>query len=122
MKVHWEYRCDFGHDWSFYREEDAVEEPGDDICPYGHQAVVLRKLRPVDKVQITLRPASVLADTVTGQIAWERHYWFILSDIDGQEERRSKQVYLWRDVLGLAERFQGRSWAYACELWDKMKL
>jgi hypothetical protein len=122
MKVYWKYTCDFGHHWEFFRDEHAPEQPGDALCPQGHTAVTLQKERPVDKVQITLRPAAVIVDAVKNQVGWERHYWFILTDTEGVEERISARPYLWREVLGLAERFQGRSKASAWELWDKMGL
>ncbi len=122
MKVYWEYMCDYGHHWNLYRDENAVQQEGDAICPFGHEAVIMQKVRPVDAVQITLKPAAVIADTVTQKVQWERHFWFIISDTEGDEIRQSAKPYLWRDVLGLAERFQGRSKASALQLWEKMNL
>jgi hypothetical protein len=122
MKVYWEYMCDYGHQWTLYRDEDAVEQAEDTVCSFGHAAVVLHKSRPVDSVQITLKPAALMVDEVKNQIVWERHYWFIVSDIEGNEVHQSARPYLWRDALGLAEKFQGRSKASAWELWQKLSL
>ena len=110
MKVYWEYICDYGHRWTLFREENAAARPEDSLCPLGHYAVTLHKSRPLDRVQITLRPAAIIVDDVTGQVRWERRYWFVISsDIENTEERISGKPYLWREVLALAERFQGRS-------------
>ena len=120
MKVYWEYRCDYGHQWTLYRDEDAVEQTEDTVCPLGHAAVTLHKSRPIDYVQITLKPAALIVDEVKKQVGWERHYWFIVSDIEGVEVRQSERRYLWRDALGLAEKFQGLSKSSAWELWEKL--
>src|SRR5215212_2077567 len=80
MKVYWEYQCDYGHRWTLYRDENALEEPDDAVCPYGHEAVTLQKARPIDVVQITFRPAARIIDDVTNKVVDERKYWLVLSD------------------------------------------
>jgi hypothetical protein len=121
MKVYWIYTCDYGHEWTILRDEKAQAVPEDRICPFGHESVTLQKWRPIDLVQIMLKPAAVLVDTFTNQIQYEKEYWLILSDIEDIEKLVSSRPYLWREVLSLAEKFQGRSKASAWELWGKIK-
>lgn len=121
MKVYWMYACDYGHRWTLFRDEYAEEQPEDVFCPFGHEAVTLRKDRPLDEVQITLRPAAVIADEVKNQIIGAGKYWFVLSDAEGGNERVSEHAYLWREVLDLAEKFHGHSKEAAWAIWDKMQ-
>lgn len=39
---------------------------------------------------------------------FEKKYYLVLATIGGRDEVVSRKVYSWREVLGLAERFQGR--------------
>jgi hypothetical protein len=102
-------------------EVDAPRLEGDNLCPKGHIAVTLQKRIPVDKVQITLRPAAVIVDPIKNQVIWERHYWLVLADIGNTEELVSENRYLWREALALAEKFQGRSRESAWSLWNNLK-
>jgi hypothetical protein len=122
MKVYWEYMCDYGHAWTLFREETAEEQVEDAICPYGHEAVTLRKETPLDLVEITLRPAARVVDKVTNQTSLERHYWIMLTNIEGTERKISKEPILTQEVRGLVERFFGRSQAEAWKLWDELQL
>lgn len=120
VKVYWRYMCDDGHAWEIFRDEDAAESPEDSVCPDGHPAVTLTKQPPVDEIQIALRPAGRIVDRVTGQVALERRYLLVLSDLEGANERVSKRTYLWRELLSLAEKFHGRTRQSAWELWGKL--
>jgi hypothetical protein len=104
-----------------FRDEHAEEQPEDEFCLFGHEAVTLRKDRPVDEIQITLRPAAVIADAVKNQVVGAGKYWLVLSDVAGGDERVSEHAYLWREVMVMAEKFHGHAKEAAWALWNKMR-
>jgi hypothetical protein len=112
MKVYWHLCCDYGHQWGGFFEEDA------DIpmqCTDGHEAITCSKQAPIDQVQVTIRPAGRITDSVRHQTAFERYVWIIVSDIQGTWEYRSNKVYSWREAEQLIRLFE------SCTL-DKAKL
>lgn len=106
MKASWLYCCDFGHTWTRYREEDASEMPGDNVCPEGHEAVVLRKQPMLDMVQIAIRPAARIVDSVKGQVGHEYEYYLVVTDLHGDAERMSRKPLAWHDVKASLDRFR----------------
>src|SRR5688572_14247627 len=101
MRVTWRYSCDFGHDWSFFRDEAAEERPEDATCPHGHPAVTLAKNRPADLFRVLLRPTAVV-DEVTQKVFGDGLYRIVLVNRDDVEERTSQQAYA---VVGGGEDF-----------------
>lgn len=120
MKAYWEYRCDFGHARTIFRDEDRPETEADTRCPFGHEAVTLHKDIPVDCVQITLRPAARVTDRVTGKIHVRDRYGIILSNRGGTEKRTSANMYLLREAIHLIERFHGQTMAQAAKIWETL--
>ena len=119
MNAFWRYRCDLGHGWTNYRPADAAEAPGDTVCPHGHEAVT-RKITPhADRTRITLLPAALVVDDVTGQVGDEDRYFVLIARVDGAEERMSQRHYGWSEALRVAERFRNREFARSLRLWEQ---
>jgi hypothetical protein len=116
MNAFWQYQCDFGHHWSIYRPADAVELPGDTVCPQGHEAVTCRILPHADRTRITLLPATLIVDSVTGQVGDEDRYFVLIARVDGSEERMSRRHYGWSEAQRVAERFRNREFAGSLRL------
>ena len=83
MKVYWNYQCEFGHIWSFFREEFAEPKSGEEFCQHGHEAITLSKKFPADEVQITIQPAAFMDGK--GKLYLERRYFLVLHDRVGSE-------------------------------------
>ena len=113
MKVYFALMCDFGHQWGGLFDEGAdISE----LCPEGHEAVTLQKMPPIDQVQVTLRPAGRLADSVKGQYVFENKVQIIVSDIQGLWQYQSKKFYSWREAEGVLRLFEKRSLAQAIKI------
>jgi hypothetical protein len=124
MRVQWDYACDFGHQWSFFRDEHAEERPQDRFCPEGHEYVTLHKARPADLLSVMLRPVAFV-DEVTGKVRpSDTHfaYRILLVDREDREVRTSERGYELEEALELAKRFLGREKERALLLWDRKPL
>ena len=108
MKAYWFYSCDFGHDWTFFRDEDTVINPHDEMCPFGHEAVTLSKQPMLDMVQVAIRPAARIVDKVKGQTAHEYEYYLVVTDLHNNIERMSRQPLTWHDAKAALDRFRIR--------------
>lgn len=118
MKVYWQYNCDFGHTWEFFREESTEPESGEEFCSHGHEAIGLSKLFPADEVQITMQPAAF--SDKKGKLFLERRYFLVLHERVGSEIFvKSKTTYLWQDIIKLADRFHSLSKERGWTLWEK---
>lgn len=123
MKIYWRYRCDHGHEWQIFRDENAEETVEDSKCSYGHLAITLEKRKPVDEVQISIRPAGFVSDPVTKQVALPKRYRLIISDLAADKgELESALTYTWEDAMKAAEKFQNLSVAQAWQLWSRLNL
>jgi hypothetical protein len=122
MKVYWFYMCDFGHEWSFFRDEAITQTVEDALCPFGHEAVTIQKRPPVDEVILSVEPAGYLADAVRNQIAYENQYRLVITNLEGDLRLVSQQTYTWRNVIHLLERFHttARSAQAAQNLWQSL--
>lgn len=108
MKAIWEYRCDFGHSWSVFRDEDAGELPEDAVCPFGHEAVTLHKSQLLNMVQVSLRPAARVVDSVTGRTGHEYEYFLVITDLHKGIERMSAKAFTWEAAKAAFDRFRIR--------------
>jgi hypothetical protein len=106
MKAYWHYRCDHGHSWVLFREEDAKESPEDIVCPYGHEAVTLTKRRLLDFVQVSLRPAAQIVDRVTGQTGHEYEFYVVVTDLHRSMERSSTRTFRWAEAKAIVDQFR----------------
>jgi hypothetical protein len=104
MKVFWEYMCDEGHQWEIFRDEDADELPPLSVCPFGHEAVTLKKCRPAKRWQTVLQPADRIVDDVIGQVAFERLFYVCLVSYDGEETARTTVRIEWLEAIKVADR------------------
>lgn len=117
MICYWEYCCDFGHSWTLLRDGDAEEQPGDELCPLGHEAVTLAKRPLADRVQVTIRPAARL-DPIRDQVECDDRFFLVIADPRTGEERATLLHYTWTEAMllaaGLHDRglTRARSWAY----------
>ena len=109
MKAYWLYTCDFGHVWTFFRDEDSTVNPHDQVCQFGHEAVTLSKQRLLDMVQVAIRPAAQIVDRVTQQIGNEYEYYLVVTDLHNNVERMSRRTYWWDQIKGLLDRFRVRA-------------
>jgi hypothetical protein len=122
MKVYWRYQCDYGHSWTLFRDENSVEQPEDIHCPEGHEAIILKKSRPIDRLEITFRPAGFTSDKITNKLWGEKRYRLILSDLENVETRTSRITYSWQEVIQLADRFKDIAAESAWNLWNTLEL
>ena len=123
MKVYWNYQCDYAHQWVIFRDENAEENPEDQTCPYGHEAVTIQKDIPIDEIVISFLPAGVIYDRVTQKVSAHGKYWFAVTNrLGGDEEKRSKKSYNWLEVMDLANKFHGLNKQKAWILWEKLGL
>jgi hypothetical protein len=121
MKVYWRYTCDYGHQWTLFRDENTEESSEDEFCPWGHEAVTLRKDVPIDEVVITFLPAGFIGDRIKNQVVQQGKYFFVLTDrVGGNDKRTSQQTYGWQEAIKLAERFRGLSREKAWKLWNDL--
>lgn len=118
MRVYRKYTCESWHDWVICRQDTDPELPQDTLCPYGHEAVTRRDEPPADEVQLLLRPAARIIDSVTGRLGLEKRYWLVLLDREDAEIAVSKQHYTWDEVVQLAMRYRGLDKARALERWN----
>lgn len=120
MKVYWIYRCDHGHSWTIFRDEDAAERAGDGVCPFGHDAVTLGKQRLIDAVQVSIRPAGRVVDPVKRQIGHEYEFYFVITDLHCEAERMSVKTYAWAQIMAIADRFRNAPANVAWRIMDKL--
>lgn len=106
MRVFWQYMCDEAHQWEVLRDEDAEELPQIAVCPFGHEAVTLKKCRPTKQWQIIFQPADRIIDDVTGQVAFERLFYVCLATFDGEEVARTIIPMEWLEAVKLADRLR----------------
>jgi len=52
----------------------------------------------------------------------EKDFYFVLCSVGGADEVVSQQLYNWREILSLAERFQGRPTAESFARMRKLGL
>ena len=106
MKVYWGLRCDFGHSWGgFFDEEQEVPMQ----CAQGHEVVMVTKHPPVDQVQVSFRPAGRIVDHVTQQTRFERKVWLVVQSLQADWQHTSAECYSWREAERLARLFEGVS-------------
>lgn len=120
MKAYWIYRCDEGHTWMLFRDENAVENPPDSVCPFGHEAVTLHKERMLDAVQVSLRPAARIVDRVKQQVGHEHEFYLVVTNLHTGEERMSRRPSTWKDIKNLADRFRNLPASKAWPLLDRI--
>ncbi len=110
MKEYRHYMCDFGHQWTLFKNANEPEIDSDCLCPEeGHEAVTMTRKPALDDVQIIFRPAVRIVDPVKGQVAGRGRYYLVITDLDGQEERISRISYTWVEVCHHARNFHNRS-------------
>lgn len=120
MKSYWTYRCDHGHSWTIFRDEDAVERADDGVCPFGHEAVTLSKHRLINAVQVSMRPAGRVVDPVKGQIGHEYEFHIVITDLHREVERMSARTYSWSQTIALADRFRNVPANVAWQFMDEL--
>lgn len=119
MKVYFRFRCDYGHEWVSFRDEFDVTSHDSEVCPFGHQAVTFIKERPVEDVQITMRPAARIVDELKGQVAWKGKYYVVISESGALSELVSRNVYAWEEACLFARKFEGRNFEWIKKYFSK---
>jgi hypothetical protein len=119
MRVYREYHCDFGHQWTVLSRQGEPEREQDTFCPEGHEAVTCNEQLPADEVQILLRPASRVVDSVTGKVRHSERYYLVLFDRADREMCVSKADYSWDEVVKLAALFHGKDESRALVWWKR---
>ena len=120
MKVYWEYSCHERHSWVIFREEDAAECAEDTICPFGHKALLLNKQRPVNSIEISIRPAIRIMDPFSKQEGYKNEYCVVLSDTHETFAKVSQKVYTWEECIEIANKFKGMNIKMSLVRWKKM--
>lgn len=116
------YRCDFGHQWSARVDAAEPELAAHTVCSEGHEAITCVIMRPIDAVQILIRPAAVLSDPVRGTMRFEGQYRLTLLDRDGAVILESASTLPWDAAIRMAAIFRQRSESEARELWQQRGL
>lgn len=122
MQVWWVFRCDEGHRWEFLDEDAADPRPEWLRCPKGHEAVVVQKMAPADRVLVTLVPVARISDSVTGRVSREHRYVVVIASSDGSWRLQSCADFSWTDAIERAGWFENVTWADAQKRWDHSKL
>ncbi|MHC5824488.1 MAG: hypothetical protein ACYT04_53780 [Nostoc sp.] len=122
MKEYRAYMCDFGHQWTLFKDKQDPEDSGDCVCSEGHPAVTLSKEPALDDVEITFRPAGRVVDTVKEQVHGRGKYYIVISNLAGTQERVSKKVYSWEEIYQIGKRFDKRSFEWALTYWESLSL
>lgn len=122
MKIHYRYRCDYGHEWVISRDENEPILPSDLSCQEGHERVTLQKEYPVEDVQILISPAARVIDDLKQQKIMEGLFDLSLLDRNGVEKFRTRKPYSWNQIIGFASFFQGKNMEDASIWWERRKL
>jgi hypothetical protein len=120
MFVFWQYMCDHGHRWSFFRESEAVEAPGDTVCPHGHEAVTLQKSIPTPGVELTLRPAEQIADAVTGKVILKGKYYLVLRKLPEGVEIMSAYPHNWDEAAKFISQVRSLPYTNALKVMNSL--
>ncbi|MGH1506097.1 MAG: hypothetical protein ACRBI6_21285, partial [Acidimicrobiales bacterium] len=115
------YQCDDAEAWWFFRDEAALEEPGDATCSEGHEAVTLTKMRRADVVSVSLVPAARIADELTGKVWHEGRYLLAVSAFTG-ETRVAREELSWEEGARRMKFFEGLSASEAWSRWERLGL
>ena len=116
------YQCDLGHEWTVSARQGALERVEDTFCAEGHEAVTCREEPPADRVQLLLRPAARIIDSVTGRVRFADRYVVVLLSRDDAELCSSEKQYAWDDAVALAALFKECDERQAVELWKERAL
>jgi hypothetical protein len=122
MRAYRRYRCDEGHEWTVATQTGAPEIEANTICPHGHVAVTCNEELPADEVQILIRPAARVVDSVAGRIWDADRYFVVLLDRRDHELCMSKSHYPWDEAVKLALLFKGKTEDRALEWWKRKAL
>lgn len=116
-RVYRHYRCDHGHDWEVERDAAEPERAEDGQCAFGHEAMTRTDQMPADEVQVLIRPAARIVDSVTGQLGLEGRYWVVLLGSGDKELCRSSKHYTWDEAVQLGRMLKGKEENAALEWW-----
>jgi hypothetical protein len=108
-------RCDEGHSW------EVVEGEGELLttCPHGHEAITMHRLPFADRVSVRLVPATRVADSNSGEVAFDDLYFVELADRDGNVISRTAQATDWEEGVRMAGRFRRASRSDAERIWRR---
>ena len=116
MRTFRRFRCEHGHELLVRGPEPHAQPPR---CAEGHEAVTCNEEGPTEEVQILLRPAARVVDSITGRSILEGRYYLVLLTPEGLELRHSEEHYEWEDALRRASLFRGKEIGHAARWWDK---
>ena len=115
------YQCDYGHLWEVEAVQVQPEVEDDAVCPLGHEAVTRSDQIPADEVQILLRPAARIVDSVRGQVSLSGRYYLVLLDREDRELCCSCSHYEWEEAVKIAFLFKGKSEIRAMKWWERKR-
>jgi hypothetical protein len=119
MKMYWHYECEYNHGWVLMRDKDAEESLDDTFCPWGHEAIILRKCDLTLRLQVSIRPAEE-RDSV-GKTFFSHRFYLVLTDIFTNQERMSKQNFGHVEISELLTKFLFLSVEQGWRLLDKIE-
>jgi len=102
-----------------HRDEDASELAASNPWS-GDDAVTEAKCFLMDDCVVTFRPARYENRVDEGNYNKDK-YFLEISNQDASVIMSSRKVYLWADVLELAEAFKGLSFKTATRVWSVQK-
>ena len=106
MRFYFEYACDEGHRWEDFGERDALDSEASVACPYGHEAVTVRKSPVPDVVEVSIRPAVRICDAVTRQISLSRKYYLVVRSMQSGFEKATTRRLTFQQSIDAVRLFQ----------------
>lgn len=122
MKKYFLCRCDFGDSWKVSKNDFNQFFDSEKICPNGHEIITATKYEYIDDVIIKFLPAGVIRENSNNDPINRGHYYLSISNHDQSVEKTSIKPYSWKEVIGLAQRFDKRSFEEGLKFWELWKL
>lgn len=121
MGAWWEMRCEHGHGWSVYVQEEA--EPAEEqlVCKEdGLPAVTAARLPLADRAEIRIVPATWERDGKTGRT--DEYFFEIRPVLHPEKVLRSGSPMSWDDAIRCAAMFRGIPWSQAERRWRNIRV
>lgn len=119
MKEYWHYECEYNHVWVFMRDSDSEEQIEETFCPFGHEAIILRKRILTNLLQVSIRPAEETDGL--GKISLSHRLYLVLTDLNTGQERMSKQTFNSSEMEEFLKKFYFLSVQQGWRLLDKLE-
>ncbi|MGW3419803.1 hypothetical protein [Streptomyces phaeochromogenes] len=120
MSAWWQMRCDDGHGWSVFVEDDSREPDATQLnCPEDDSPAVTATCLPIaDRVQISMLPAAWEREGRVGRA--DEYFLEVRSILDSSRMLKTTTTMSWEDVIKYASMFRDIPWDLAERRWARM--